>query len=380
MSYQAITDIIVNQSQVQDFQLSAAIKDSPNSSPSVSFADFLASYNTQENSDVQKPAEAEKVNASDKTSNTEKSSENQVEKEKPVEEPSEEAVEKTSSKDSEKKIDDKNEKTDKLAVKDEKNTSGKEKLEDTDAAKKAGKDVKDSKKDKKLSEKDFSRLNEIVEKTDPENENAKLLAASQNLSKNDEKLSLKIEDENETDIQISADSSAQLTINDLSAADRESKDSFDFDFSGDEKKNKNQFALDKDGKIKVEDLRTKVEEKSETSDPKKSIVKTSEIKLTNDNTAVMSVELNPNAEADVLSLNTQTAASNGSNFQAMLSNQLTNVAPEFVKAGNLVLKDNNQGTINLILHPDDLGNVKINLSLDGKGAGCYIHHLIPIHF
>ena len=373
MSYQAITDIIVNQSQVQDFQLSAAVKDSPNSSPSVSFADFLASYNTQENkSEIQKPAEAENVNASEKTVKTEKASENQVEKEKPVEEVSEKAVEKTDSKDSENKIDDKNEKADKLAVKDEKNPQIKDKLEEADSAKKAGKDVKDSKKDKKLTDKDFSRLNEIVEKTDSENEGSKLLAASQNLSKNDEKLTVKLDEENDAELKISADSSTQLTINDLSAANEESNDSFEFDFSGDENKSKNQFTLDKDGKIKVEDLRTKVEEKSEPADPKKSLVKTSEIKLTNESTAVMSVELNPNAEADVLSLNTQTAASNGSNFQAMLSNQLTNVAPEFVKAGNLVLKDNNQGTINLILHPDDLGNVKIHLSLDGKTLSGHI--------
>ncbi len=373
MSYQAITDIIVNQSQVQDFQLSAAVKDSPNSSPSVSFADFLASYNTQENkSEIQKPAEAENVNASEKTVKTEKASENQVEKEKPVEEVSEKAVEKTDSKDSENKIDDKNEKADKLAVKDEKNPQIKDQLEETEAAKKAGKDVKDSKKDKKLTDKDFSRLNEIVEKTDSENEGSKLLAASQNLSKNDEKLTVKLDEENDAELKISADSSTQLTINDLSAANEESNDSFEFDFSGDENKSKNQFTLDKDGKIKVEDLRTKVEEKSEPEDPKKSLVKTSEIKLTNESTAVMSVELNPNAEADVLSLNTQTAASNGSNFQAMLSNQLSNVAPEFVKAGNLVLKDNNQGTINLILHPDDLGNVKIHLSLDGKTLSGHI--------
>ena len=150
----------------------------------------------------------------------------------------------------------------------------------------------------------------------------------------------------------------------------EETDNNGFEFSGNEKQDTKKFALDKDGKITVEDQRTQVAE--EVEDSKKSLVKTSEIKLSNENTAVMSVELNPNAEADVLSLNTQTAASNGSNFQAMLSNQMHNVAPEFVKAGNLVLKDNNQGTINLVLHPDDLGNVKIHLSLDGKTLSGHI--------
>ena len=82
VSYQAITDIIVNQSQTSDFQLSVAVNNSPNQS-SVSFADFLASYNTQENSSEQtKTVEPEKVKEPEKAEKTEKSPENQVEKEK----------------------------------------------------------------------------------------------------------------------------------------------------------------------------------------------------------------------------------------------------------------------------------------------------------
>lgn len=372
MSYQAITDIIANQSQVRDFQLSAAVKDSPQQS-SVSFADMLASFNREETrAEAPKQNESEQVKQPEKLENTEKASENQVEKEKAPEETSEKAVEKTDSNDSDKKIDDKNEKTDKLAAKDEKNLQVKEKTEVSDSAKKAGKEVKDSKKDKKLTDKDFSRLEEIAHKADSEADNSKLAAAAQKLNTNDEKLSVKADEETETELKIAPDSSAQISMNEVSSSGENSTESFEFDFSGGEDKGKKQFALDKEGKITVEDLRTKLEDQTEVSDSKKSAVKTSDIKLTNDNTAVMSVELNPNAEADVLSLNTQTAASNGSNFQAMLSNQLTNVAPEFVKAGNLVLKDNNQGTINLILHPDDLGNVKIHLSLDGKTLSGHI--------
>ena len=376
MSYQAITDIIANQSQGQDFLLSAAVKDSPQK-PSVSFSDILASFNKDESSvEAPKDAESAKVNETVETSKTEKSekaSENQVEKEKSLEEDDEKAVEKPDSKASDKKIDDKNEKSDKLAVKDEKTLQVKEKPEASDAAKKAVKDVKDSKKDKKLTEKDFSRLNEMTQKADVENEASKLVSVSHNVAKNEEKLSVKIDKEESSEIKINTDSSAQIAMKEISASENDNSETFDFDFSGKNEDGKNKkLSLDKEGKITVEDLRTKAAEETEPAESKKSAIKTSDIKLTNDSTAVMSVELNPNAEADVLSLNTQTAASNGSNFQAMLSNQLANVAPEFVKAGNLVLKDNNQGTINLILHPDDLGNVKIHLSLDGKTLSGHI--------
>ena len=373
MSYQAITDIIVNQSQTTDFQLSAAVNDSPKQS-SVSFADFLASYNAKENTTEQtKPAEPEKVKEPDKAEKTEKTPENQVEKEKEPEKTSEVAAEKTDSKASDEKIDEKSDSKTKIAAANEQKSDVKEKSLDADAVKKAGKSANDAKKDKKLSEKDFSRLDQMAKESAQTSDDVKLSAAAQNLTKNDAAKNVKSDEaEDFSELKILADASSEINTNQIAGNSKAETSDSDFDFSGKNDEAKKQFALDKQGKITVEDQRTKPDFEREIADSKKSALKTSEIKLTSENTAVMSVELNPNAEADVLSLNTQTAASNGSNFQAMLSNQLHNVAPEFVKAGNLILKDNNQGTINLVLHPDDLGNVKIHLSLDGKTLSGHI--------
>lgn len=134
------------------------------------------------------------------------------------------------------------------------------------------------------------------------------------------------------------------------------------DNSKSEKTNK----TDKDVKITVKDLRT--EKIEETIDDKKPAQKLNvDVKINNSNTATITMEYASQiSEENILSLNNQTAASEGSNFQAMLNNQIQQNVPEFVKAGSVILKDNNQGTINLVLRPDNLGNVKIHLSLDGK--------------
>ena len=130
--------------------------------------------------------------------------------------------------------------------------------------------------------------------------------------------------------------------------------------------------IDKEGKITVKDLRTeKVEEKIDDKKPAQKL--NVDVKMNNSNTATITMDYaNQISEENILSLNNQTAASDGSNFQAMLNNQIQQNVPEFVKAGSVILKDNNQGTINLVLHPDDLGNVKIHLSLDGKTINGHI--------
>ncbi len=59
-----------------------------------------------------------------------------------------------------------------------------------------------------------------------------------------------------------------------------------------------------------------------------------------------------------------------SSFASMLSDELRSVTPEFVRAGAIILKDNNSGLIRLTLHPESLGNVRIALELsDRKVSG-----------
>lgn len=52
-----------------------------------------------------------------------------------------------------------------------------------------------------------------------------------------------------------------------------------------------------------------------------------------------------------------------SEFSQMLNNSVAASTDEFVKTGSILLQDNKKGSINLILHPEELGNVKVKLEL-----------------
>ena len=134
-------------------------------------------------------------------------------------------------------------------------------------------------------------------------------------------------------------------------------------------KSEKKFFLDKDKKIAVHDLRSensaqKPDEKSGKS--MKSSTEISEIYRNEKNNPQVTMDFAANAQQNIGSLNNQVASSTGSNFQAMLANQIQENAGEIVKAGNIVLKDNDVGSIKLILHPESLGNVKIDLQVNEK--------------
>ena len=64
-------------------------------------------------------------------------------------------------------------------------------------------------------------------------------------------------------------------------------------------------------------------------------------------------------------------AADGESFSALLAKEIREGAQDFVRAGQIVLRDNNTGTIRLTLHPETLGNVRISLELgtDRKISG-----------
>lgn len=139
------------------------------------------------------------------------------------------------------------------------------------------------------------------------------------------------------------------------------------------------FYFDKDKKIIVHDQREKQKENNSLAEnveknaevlKKDASLKVSSVKFEG-NTAEMTLDLNKNQtmqniHGDILSSNDQSASANGSSFQSMLANQISENAGEIVKAGSIVLKDNDVGSIKLVLHPKALGDVKIDLQLNDK--------------
>lgn len=153
------------------------------------------------------------------------------------------------------------------------------------------------------------------------------------------------------------------------------------ELSLDDKKNAVSKEKKNDSKISVHDLRTHrlLDENDSKIASDKIVQKSAEKKEINlsmqkqaDGNVQMTMELAARAEQNITSSSSQSAGANGSNFQAMLSNAVQENAPDFVKAGNIVLKDNKQGSINLILRPEGLGNVKISLNLDDKNLSAQI--------
>ncbi len=120
------------------------------------------------------------------------------------------------------------------------------------------------------------------------------------------------------------------------------------------------FRLDADGKITVDDQRTETRDSAK----KQARLEPGEVRFDGKNRLEMDMELSARgAGANILSSDSQSASSVDSNFKAMLNNQIQQNAENLVRAGNIVLKDNDVGEIKLILHPESLGNVKIDLHL-----------------
>lgn len=127
------------------------------------------------------------------------------------------------------------------------------------------------------------------------------------------------------------------------------------------------FALDRSGKIIVTDLRTEPEETAGGERKKSGRADfVTEIRYDGRNDAEMTMDFASGVYQNLSASDSQSAAAAGSDFQAMLANQIQQNAADFVRAGSIVLRDNDTGSIRLVLHPESLGNVKIDLQVSDK--------------
>lgn len=301
----------------------------------------------------------------------EKTSENRVENSQKPEEKKFEKTENKTEKFEENKIDEKsvkNEKSEKNEKIEKKSDSGKKDFSENEKNLKNPKfeiDEKNLKNENKIEKKDLkNQKNQKIQKNDEnskeiKNSDKKNLFSKQKIEKsqNDEKIDFE-------NLQNSGINSGNIQ-NLENAQNLSGEEMSFFDENEISSKNVKEFSLDKDQKITVKDFRTEENvENAETEQNQKKDFVTS-VKFEN-NSCEMQLDLSQNAKENILSLNNQTAASQGSTFQAMLSNQIQQNAGDLVKAGQIVLKDNNVGSIKLIMHPESLGNVKIDLQISDK--------------
>lgn len=124
-----------------------------------------------------------------------------------------------------------------------------------------------------------------------------------------------------------------------------------------------------DQKIQVQDFRTAVENGvTEASLKDGNFVSTVNL---GEGAADITVQLTNGGEAGAKA-SAIPSGGKESSFGAMLSSQLQNNATEIVRTGSIILRDGNMGTINLVLHPEELGNVKISLELNDRMVSAQI--------
>ena len=377
MSFQAITNFLLNSNSVnlQDNLINLQSDDFNNSkisnyslSKTESFSDVLASFSSSEkfsskNSEIVSnktidSSKNETVNDPKVSDSQDITNEKQNIQNDDVEEP--------------KKIETKEDSKDKVIDK-EKTAEKKDELKndslDTNLFVSKNAEIPATKnenlqKGNKISANDFSKIQELGEVVS-QNQNANEISESidfknaDTILKNDKKIKELAGENLENSDFVFANNSEE--VSNLSLGEK-SFDNSNFNF-----KNQNQNNSKNESKISIKDLRTEISEELNLSE--NSEVKVTDVKVDQNQSATVTMELvqnNQTAQNNILSLNSQAASSNGSNFQAMLNNQIQANIPEFVKTGSIILKDNNQGNINLILNPEELGNVKISLALDGK--------------